>query len=93
MTQRLESGDVQFRKAYLSALIERVEVEPDYIRIVGQKTFLNKWLPRAAKALRCSQSCTQLAHLDGQTSNQLLDTLAEWNEELEAHLPVLEPIL
>jgi hypothetical protein len=32
-------------------------------------------------------------HLDGQTLNQLLDTLAAWNEELEAHPPTLELIM
>jgi hypothetical protein len=30
------------------------------------------------------------AHLEGQTLNQLLDILEEWNVELEAHLPALD---
>lgn len=34
-----------------------------------------------------------VAHLDGQTSNQLLDVLEQWNVELEARPPMLEPNL
>ena len=33
----------------------------------------------------------EMAHLNGQTSNQLLDVLEQWNAELEAHPLVLEP--
>jgi hypothetical protein len=44
-----------------------------------------------AVALASGISQVNMVHLDGQTSNQLLETLAEWNEELEAHTPVLEP--
>ena len=42
MRSRLTNGEVQFRKAYLSALIERVEVGDDEIRIFGQKTVLEQ---------------------------------------------------
>jgi hypothetical protein len=39
--------------------------------------------------------CAQpdMVPLTGQTSNQLLDTPAEWSKELEAHPEVSEPIL
>jgi len=30
-----------------------------------------------------------MVHLEGQSLNQLLDILEEWNIELEAHLPGL----
>lgn len=30
-----------------------------------------------------------MVHLEGQSLNQLLDTLEEWNIELEAHIPGL----
>ena len=34
-----------------------------------------------------------MVHLNGQDSNQLLDTLEEWGRELEAYLAVPEPDL
>jgi site-specific DNA recombinase len=42
MTERLASGDLHFGKACLAALIERVDVAADHIRIVGQKSTLNQ---------------------------------------------------
>jgi hypothetical protein len=42
MRSRLTEGEVQFRKTYLSTLIERVEVGDDVIRIFGQKTMLEQ---------------------------------------------------
>ncbi len=42
MRARLTEGEVQFRKAYLSALIERVEVGDDEIRFFGQKAVLEQ---------------------------------------------------
>ena len=42
MRTRLTDGEVQFRKAYLSALIERVEVGDSEVRIFGQKTVLEQ---------------------------------------------------
>ena len=40
MRQNLTSGAVQFRKAYLGAIIDRVEVDDDVIRIMGRKDVL-----------------------------------------------------
>ncbi len=34
-----------------------------------------------------SPSNNQMVHLEGETSNQLLDTLADWNTYLEDHVP------
>ena len=42
MRQNLTSGAVQFRKAYLGAIIDRVEVDDTVIRIVGRKDVLEQ---------------------------------------------------
>ncbi len=42
MHDRLTSGDVVFRKAYLSAVVDRVEVDDDRIRIFGRKDVLEQ---------------------------------------------------
>jgi hypothetical protein len=42
MRQNLTSGAVQFRKAYLRAIIDRVEVDDTVIRIVGRKDVLEQ---------------------------------------------------
>ena len=40
MRERLETGDVQARKAWLRAVIARVEVGPERVRIIGEKASL-----------------------------------------------------
>jgi hypothetical protein len=42
MREKLTSGEVPFRKAYLGAIIDRVEVDDDKIRIVGRKDILEQ---------------------------------------------------
>ncbi len=42
MREKLTSGEVPFRKAYLGALIDRVEVDDREIRIVGRKDVLEQ---------------------------------------------------
>jgi site-specific DNA recombinase len=42
MRDRLTTGDVPFRKAYLGAIIDRVEVDDHQIRICGQKDVLEQ---------------------------------------------------
>ncbi len=42
MRERLTSGDISFRKAYLGSLIDRVEVDDHEIRIVGRKDVLEQ---------------------------------------------------
>lgn len=42
MRERLTTGDVPFRKAYLGAIIDRVEVDDHQIRIKGRKDLLER---------------------------------------------------
>lgn len=42
MRERLTTGDVQFRKAYLGAIVDRVEVDDHQIRIFGRKDVLEQ---------------------------------------------------
>lgn len=42
MRERLTTGDVPFRKAYLGAIIDRVEVDDGQIRICGRKEVLEQ---------------------------------------------------
>jgi site-specific DNA recombinase len=40
MHEKLETGDVQAKKAYLRSVIARIEVGDDKVRIVGEKASL-----------------------------------------------------
>jgi site-specific DNA recombinase len=42
MQERLTSGEVPFRKAYLRAIVDRVEVDDQLIRIIGRKELLEQ---------------------------------------------------
>ena len=42
MRERLTEGDIPFRKAYLGAIIDRVEVDDHQIRICGRKDVLEQ---------------------------------------------------
>jgi hypothetical protein len=42
MRDRLTTGEVPFRKAYLGALIDRVKVDDTQVRIFGQKDVLEQ---------------------------------------------------
>jgi site-specific DNA recombinase len=42
MREKLTSGEVPFRKAYLGTIIDRVEVDDDKIRIAGRKDVLEQ---------------------------------------------------
>jgi site-specific DNA recombinase len=42
MREKLTTGEVPFRKAYLNAIIDRVEVDDGEIRIVGRKDVLER---------------------------------------------------
>ncbi len=42
MRERITSGDIPFRKAYLGAVIDRVEIDDDIIRIVGDRSSLEQ---------------------------------------------------
>jgi site-specific DNA recombinase len=44
MREKLTTGDVPFRKAYLGSIVDRVEVDDREIRIVGRKDVLEKAL-------------------------------------------------
>ncbi len=42
MRERLTTGDIPFRKAYLGAIIDRVEVDDHQIRICGREDVLEQ---------------------------------------------------
>ena len=42
MQEKLTSGEVPFRKAYLRAIVDRVEVDDQLIRIIGRKELLEQ---------------------------------------------------
>ena len=42
MRERLTAGEIPFRKAYLGAIINRIEVDDDQIRILGRKDVLEQ---------------------------------------------------
>jgi hypothetical protein len=42
MRERLTTGEIPFRKAYLGSLVDRVEVDDGEIRIVGRKDMLEQ---------------------------------------------------
>ena len=46
MRERLTTGEIPFRKAYLGSIVDRVEVDDGEIRIVGRKDVRNRpfWL-------------------------------------------------
>lgn len=57
MRARLREGEVPFRKAYIRAVIDRMEVQPDEIRITGRRDVLERAVtngPDAAPGVRSS---------------------------------------
>lgn len=42
MRERLTTGEIPFRKAYLGSIVDRVEVDDGEIRIVGRKDVLEQ---------------------------------------------------
>ena len=42
MREHIASGDIAFRKAYLSSLVDRIEVDDREIRICGRKDVLEQ---------------------------------------------------
>ena len=42
MLEKLTTGDIPFRKAYLGSLIDRIEVDDREVRIVGRKEVLEQ---------------------------------------------------
>jgi site-specific DNA recombinase len=42
MREKLTTGDVPFRKAYLRSIVDRIEVDDREIRIVGRKDVLEQ---------------------------------------------------
>jgi site-specific DNA recombinase len=50
MQARLREGEVPFRKAYIRAVIDRVEVQSDEIRIAGRRDVLERAVTNGANA-------------------------------------------
>ena len=50
MYAKLETGDIHARKAYLRTVISRIEVGDESIRIIGEKSSLEKAVSTTLKA-------------------------------------------
>jgi site-specific DNA recombinase len=54
MRERLRTGDVPFRKAYIGSIVDRIEVDDTQVRIMGRKEVLEQ-------AVRCGAPSTSAA--------------------------------
>lgn len=62
MRENITSGPIPFRKAYIKAVVDRVEVDDHAIRIMGDKATLEEVIAGDQNANpRRSQFCTQVA--------------------------------
>jgi site-specific DNA recombinase len=55
MRERLTTGAVQFRKAYIGSLVDRIEVDDVEVRIMGRKEVLEQ-------AIRASLTTPPMVH-------------------------------
>ena len=55
MRENITAGAIPFRNAYIQAVVDRVEVDDDAIRIIGDKEPWNRWLPAGIHRTRGSQ--------------------------------------
>ena len=58
MRENFSTGSVPFRKAYLQALIDSIEVHDDVVRIRGSKDVLEKAIFASQNGAPCSQMST-----------------------------------
>ena len=42
MRESVTSGDIPFRKAYIQSVVDRIEVDDDLVRIIGDKSTLEQ---------------------------------------------------
>jgi site-specific DNA recombinase len=42
MRENIQSGDTPFRKAYIQAVVDRIEVDDGVVRIIGDKSTLEQ---------------------------------------------------
>ena len=63
----IRSGEIPFRKAYLKAVIDRIDVDTNVIRITGSKDTLERVVQSDPENLAgCgSQFCTEMARPTG----------------------------
>ena len=55
MRERLTTGDVPFRKAYIGSIVDRIEVDDTQVRIMGRKEVLEQ-------AVRCGGTMPPVVH-------------------------------
>ncbi|MFZ0150807.1 MAG: recombinase family protein, partial [Xanthobacteraceae bacterium] len=58
LRENFSTGSVPFRKAYLQALIDSIEVHDDVVRIRGSKDVLEKAIFASQNGASCSQMST-----------------------------------
>ena len=55
MRERLTTGDVPFRKAYIGSIVDRIEVDDTQVRIMGRNEVLEQ-------AVRCGGTMPPMVH-------------------------------
>ena len=55
MRERLTTGTIPFRKAYIGSIVDRIEVDDTHVRIMGRKEVLEQ-------AVRSSETTPPLVH-------------------------------
>jgi hypothetical protein len=69
--ENFSTGSVPFRKAYLQALIDDIEVDDDIVRIRGSKDVLEK----AILASQNRESCSQMASPNKTANTYVIEIL------------------
>lgn len=91
MRDRISAGETPLRQRSLKTLIARVAAGKGTIRIEGERSVLAAVAGGPAFRVRLSQIWSEMARLDGETSNELFEVLADWNTQLE-HLRRKPPV-
>ena len=66
MDEKIATGDVQARKAYLRNVIDRIEVDDHAVRIIGEKASLAAVIAGQAKGAKNVRGfCTEMARRTG----------------------------
>lgn len=65
MRENITTGEIPFRKAYLRSIIDRIEVDDDVIRIIGDKTVLEQAVGGKGSAVPRVRSFARKWHAQG----------------------------
>ena len=68
MRENITSGEIPFRKAYLRSVIDRIEVDDDVVRIVGDKTTLEQAIDGKSSAASGVRSFARKWYAQGESN-------------------------